>query len=165
MRKQTHFKKVVSFALAAAMAVSVCTAALADEATNGATNEAAASEQIETQSADETENGIDALTAEEGGQPAGLADEGTVTDAGFDQALSGKGLQSLPDRHTADLENFCQLIFRREALTRLPLSGQNLIFELIFNLRRQFDATDRVKCHAIFLPFLDSVFITIPACN
>lgn len=76
MRKQTHFKKVVSFALAAAMAVSVCTAALADEATNGATNEAAASEQIETQSADETENGIDALTAEEGGQPAGLADEG-----------------------------------------------------------------------------------------
>lgn len=34
MRKQTHFKKVVSFALAAAMAVSVCTAALADEATN-----------------------------------------------------------------------------------------------------------------------------------
>lgn len=76
MRKQTHFKKVVSFALAAAMAVSVCTAALADEATNGATNEAAASEQIETKSADETENGIDALTAEEGGQPAGLADEG-----------------------------------------------------------------------------------------
>ena len=76
MRKQTHFKKVVSFALAAAMAVSVCTAALADEATNGATNEAAASEQIETQSADETENDVDALTAEEGGQPAGLADEG-----------------------------------------------------------------------------------------
>lgn len=76
MRKQTHFKKVVSFALAAAMAVSVCTAALADEATNGATNEAAASEQVETKSADETENGIDALTAEEGGQPAGLADEG-----------------------------------------------------------------------------------------
>ena len=48
MRKQTHFKKVVSFALAAAMAVSVCTAALADEATNGATKEAAASAQIET---------------------------------------------------------------------------------------------------------------------
>ncbi len=76
MRKQTHFKKVVSFALAAAMAVSVCTAALADEATNGATNEAAASEQIETKSADETENDVDALTAEEGGQPAGLAAEG-----------------------------------------------------------------------------------------
>lgn len=76
MRKQTHFKKVVSFALAAAMAVSVCTAALADEATNGATNEAAASEQVETKSADETENDVDALTAEEGGRPVGLADEG-----------------------------------------------------------------------------------------
>lgn len=76
MRKQTHFKKVVSFALAAAMAVSVCTAALADEATNGATNEVAASEQVETKSADETENDVDALTAEEGGQPVGLAAEG-----------------------------------------------------------------------------------------
>lgn len=76
MRKQTHFKKVVSFALAAAMAVSVCTAALADEATNEATNEAAASEQVETKSADETENDVDALTAEEGGRPVGLADEG-----------------------------------------------------------------------------------------
>lgn len=76
MRKQTHFKKVVSFALAAAMAVSVCTAALADETTNEATKEAAASEQVETKSADETENGVDALTAEEGGQPTGLADEG-----------------------------------------------------------------------------------------
>ena len=41
MRKQTHFKKVVSFALAAAMAVSVCTAALADEATNEATKDKA----------------------------------------------------------------------------------------------------------------------------
>ena len=76
MRKQTHFKKVVSFALAAALAVSVCTAALADEATNGATNEAAASEQIETKSADETENDVDALTAEEDGQPVRLAAEG-----------------------------------------------------------------------------------------
>ena len=81
MRKQTHFKKVVSFALAAAMAVSVCTAALADETTNEATKEASASEQIETKSADKTENGIDALTAEEGGQPVVLAleDEDAAT--------------------------------------------------------------------------------------
>lgn len=76
MRKQTHFKKVVSFALAAAMAVSVCTAALADEATTEATKEAAASEQVETQSDGETENDIALLTAEEGGRPVGLAAEG-----------------------------------------------------------------------------------------
>lgn len=76
MRKQTHFKKVVSFALAAAMAVSVCTAALADEATTEATKEASASEQVETQSDGETENDIDALTTEEGGRPIGLAAEG-----------------------------------------------------------------------------------------
>lgn len=73
MRKQTHFKKVVSFALAAAMAVSVCTAALADEATNGATNEAAASEQIETQSADETKDKAVMLTGEADPQDANVA--------------------------------------------------------------------------------------------
>ena len=75
MRKQTHFKKVVSFALAAAMAVSVCTAALADETTNEATKESVASEQIETKSADETNNKAVMLTGE-ANQPAGLADEG-----------------------------------------------------------------------------------------
>ena len=75
MRKQTHFKKVVSFALAAAMAVSVCTAALADETTNEATKESVASEQIETKSADETNNKAVMLTGE-ANQPAGLAAEG-----------------------------------------------------------------------------------------
>lgn len=64
MRKQTHFKKVVSFALAAAMAVSVCTAALADEATTEATKEAAASEQVETQSDGETKDKAVMLTGE-----------------------------------------------------------------------------------------------------
>lgn len=73
MRKQTHFKKVVSFALAAAMAVSVCTAALADEATNGATNEAAASEQIETQSAGVTKDKAVMLTGEADPQDANVA--------------------------------------------------------------------------------------------
>ncbi len=73
MRKQTHFKKVVSFALAAAMAVSVCTAALADEATNGATNEAAASEQIETQSDGETKDKAVMLTGEADPQDANVA--------------------------------------------------------------------------------------------
>lgn len=73
MRKQTHFKKVVSFALAAAMAVSVCTAALADEATNGATNEAAASEQIETQSAGVTKDKAVMLTGEADPQDATVA--------------------------------------------------------------------------------------------
>ena len=73
MRKQTHFKKVVSFALAAAMAVSVCTAALADEATNGATNEAAASEQIKTQSDWETKDKAVMLTGEADPQDANVA--------------------------------------------------------------------------------------------
>ena len=73
MRKQTHFKKVVSFALAAAMAVSVCTAALADEATNGATNEAAASEQVETQSAGVTKDKAVMLTGEADPQDATVA--------------------------------------------------------------------------------------------
>lgn len=73
MRKQTHFKKVVSFALAAAMAVSVCTAALADEATNGATKEAAASEQVETQSAGVTKDKAVMLTGEADPQDANVA--------------------------------------------------------------------------------------------
>lgn len=73
MRKQTHFKKVVSFALAAAMAVSVCTAALADETTNEATKESVASEQIETKSADETNNKAVMLTGEANQQDANVA--------------------------------------------------------------------------------------------
>ena len=73
MRKQTHFKKVVSFALAAAMAVSVCTAALADEATNGATKEVATSEQIETQSDGETKDKAVMSTGEADPQDANVA--------------------------------------------------------------------------------------------
>ena len=73
MRKQTHFKKVVSFALAAAMAVSVCTAALADEATNGATKEAPASAQVETQSDGETKDKAVMLTGEADPQDANVA--------------------------------------------------------------------------------------------
>ena len=73
MRKQTHFKKVVSFALAAAMAVSVCTAALADETTNGATKEVAASEQVETQSDGETKDKAVMSTGETDPQDANVA--------------------------------------------------------------------------------------------
>lgn len=73
MRKQTHFKKVVSFALAAAMAVSVCTAALADEATTEATKEAAASEQIKTQSDGETKDKAVMSTGEADPQDANVA--------------------------------------------------------------------------------------------
>lgn len=73
MRKQTHFKKVVSFALAAAMAVSVCTAALADEATTEATKEAPASEQVETQSAGVTKDKAVMLTGEADPQDANVA--------------------------------------------------------------------------------------------
>ena len=73
MRKQTHFKKVVSFALATAMAVSVCTAALADEATNGATKEAPASEQVETQSDGEMKDKAVMLTGEADPQDANVA--------------------------------------------------------------------------------------------
>ena len=73
MRKQTHFKKVVSFALAAAMAVSVCTAALADEATTEATKEAAASEQVETQSDGETKDKAVMSTGETDPQDANVA--------------------------------------------------------------------------------------------
>lgn len=73
MRKQTHFKKVVSFALAAAMAVSVCTAALADEATTEATKKVAASEQVETQSDGETKDKAVMLTGEADPQDANVA--------------------------------------------------------------------------------------------
>ena len=73
MRKQTHFKKVVSFALAAAMAVSVCTAALADEATTEATKEAPASEQVETQSDGETKDKAVMSTGEADPQDANVA--------------------------------------------------------------------------------------------
>lgn len=73
MRKQTHFKKVVSFALAAAMAVSVCTAALADEATTEATKKAAASEQVETQSDRETKDKAVMLAGEADPQDANVA--------------------------------------------------------------------------------------------
>ena len=73
MRKQTHFKKVVSFAFAAAMAVSVCTAALADEATTEATKKAAASEQVETQSDGETKDKAVMLTGEADPQDANVA--------------------------------------------------------------------------------------------
>ena len=73
MRKQTHFKKVVSFALAAAMAVSVCTAALANEATTEATKEAPASAQIETQSDGETKDKAVMLTGAADPQDANVA--------------------------------------------------------------------------------------------
>ena len=64
MRKQTHFKKVVSLAVAAAMAVSVCTAALAEDATNEANGQTPVSEQ---QVEEETpENDVAALSEEEG---------------------------------------------------------------------------------------------------
>ena len=50
MRKQTHFRKVVSLALAAAMAVSVCTTALADDdVVVDASAQPAASETVDTQ--------------------------------------------------------------------------------------------------------------------
>ena len=50
MRKQTHFRKVVSLALAAAMAVSVCTTALADDdVVVDATAQPEVSETVDTQ--------------------------------------------------------------------------------------------------------------------
>ena len=58
MRKQTHFKKVVSLAVAAAMAVSVCTAALADDATNEANGQPPVSEQQVKEKT--SENDVDA---------------------------------------------------------------------------------------------------------
>lgn len=64
MRKQTHFKKVVSLAVAAAMAVPVCTAALAEDAPNEANGQPPVSEQ---QVEEETsENDVAALSEEEG---------------------------------------------------------------------------------------------------
>ena len=73
MRKQTHFKKVVSFAVAAAMAVSVCTGVLAEDATSEATVETAVYEQVETETAEETENKAVVLTAEADPQAANVA--------------------------------------------------------------------------------------------
>lgn len=58
MRKVTHFKKVVSLALAAAMAVSVCTTALAEETVVDADTQPAASETVDApaKSAEEVTN-------------------------------------------------------------------------------------------------------------
>ena len=64
MRKQTHFKKVVSLAVAAAMAVSVCTAALADNAPNEANGQPPVSEQQVEE--EPSENDVAALSEEEG---------------------------------------------------------------------------------------------------
>ena len=52
MRKQTHFKKAVSLALAAAMAVSVCTTALAEGADPGTTEPASNGEIVEETTTD-----------------------------------------------------------------------------------------------------------------
>ncbi len=85
MRKQTHFKKVVSLAVAAAMAVSVCTAALADNAPNEANGQANVSEQqVEEES---SENDVAALSEEEGKE----ADDGTTNDGTLTVAAGGSG--------------------------------------------------------------------------
>ena len=85
MRKQTHFKKVVSLAVAAAMAVSVCTAALADNAPNEANGQANVSEQqVEEKS---SENDVAALSEEEDKE----ADDGTTNDGTLTVAAGGSG--------------------------------------------------------------------------
>ena len=85
MRKQTHFKKVVSLAVAAAMAVSVCTAALADNAPNEANGQANVSEQqVEEES---SENDVAALSEEEDKE----ADDGTTNDGTLTVAAGGSG--------------------------------------------------------------------------
>lgn len=56
MRKQTHLKKVVSLAVAAAMAVSVCTTALAEETTPDAADVVEVTEQVD----DENDQGNEA---------------------------------------------------------------------------------------------------------
>jgi len=147
MRKQTHFKKVVSFALAAAMAVSVCTAALADEATNGATNEAAASEQVETQSADETENDVDALTAEEGGQPAGLAAEGETQVASNVAQVGDNQYSSFGDAFlAANSGDTITLLDNAEVSSTLPLSdGRDITIDLNGHNIVMVNASNRIQ--------------------
>ena len=76
MRKQTHFKKVVSLAVAAAMAVSVCTAALAEGAENEANGQPPVSEQqVEKKS---SQNDVDGLSFEEDGEDNEVAAQNEV---------------------------------------------------------------------------------------
>ena len=76
MRKQTHFKKVVSLAVAAAMAVSVCTAALADNAPNEANGQPPVSEQQVEE--EPSENDVVAGTTDATGVATGYNADETV---------------------------------------------------------------------------------------
>lgn len=86
MRKQTHFKKVVSLAVAAAMAVSVCTAALADNAPNEANGQPPVSEQQVEE--EPSENDVAGLSLEEDDKEA---DDGTTNDGTLTVAAGGSG--------------------------------------------------------------------------
>lgn len=101
MRKQTHFKKVVSLAVAAAMAVSVCTVALAEDAPNEANGQTTVSEQ-QVESGTKINN-ADALVA-----AIDAAEDGATIKLDGDVALA-KGLV-INKNLTFDLGN-CKLTY------------------------------------------------------
>ena len=103
MRKRTY-KKAASFALALAMAVSVCTAALADSSTEPTTPKTTVSEQTVA-----PEQGTTA--AEENTQQKGTADEGESENdiagqaAGGGSAVAGENTQQEETADEGESEN------------------------------------------------------------
>ncbi len=92
MRKQTHFKKVVSLAVAAAMAVSVCTAALAEDATNEANGQTTVSEQQVEE--EPSENDVAAGTTDATGVATGYSADETVVQqyTTLQEAINAEGV-------------------------------------------------------------------------
>ena len=133
MRKRTY-KKAASFALALAMAVSVCTAALADSSTEPTTPEMTVSEQTGAPEQDnmQAENNT---AAEENTQPKGTADEGesendiAVQAAGVGSAAAvqdtteGSNSVTVTNGMTLTLEQF-------NSLTAIPAGVTELTVEL-----------------------------------
>ena len=76
-----------------------------------------------------------------------LLDERAVSAAGFDQSLGGERLQGLPDRDAADLKNAGKFMLGGQALSRLPTPFQQLLLELLFNLRRKTHAAYGLEVH------------------
>ena len=95
MRKQTHFKKVVSLAVAAAMAVSVCTAALAEDATNEANGQTTVSEQQVEE--EPSENDVAAGTTDATGVATGYSADETVVQqyTTLQEAINAEGVTNV----------------------------------------------------------------------
>lgn len=130
MRKRTY-KKAASFVLALAMAVSVCTAALADNSTEPPASETTVSEQPGAPGQDNTAAG-------ENTQPEETADEGesendiAVQAAGVGSAVAGQDTTqgsnsvTVTDGATLTLEQFNSLTEIPAGVTKLTVDLGNI---------------------------------------